>query len=154
MIQLVLIRHANATPAAYGSRDHDRPLDSKGLRDAPDVARRVAASGVRPTLVVTSDAVRARATAEAFAAVFDAVLSEDASLYTADAGELLEVARSSGADEVAVVAHDPSITELATSLAGRDLRMGTCTAAVFTWSDGGWESINRATPDVAVTDAR
>jgi phosphohistidine phosphatase len=152
MIQLALARHAKSDWASPGLADHDRPLNARGQRDAPEMARRVLRSGVRPELVLTSTALRARTTAEQFATAFDAELREVPSLYGADPEELLTAAREGGADEVMVVAHDPGMSELVSALAGRDVQMVTCAVAVFTWNDAGWDAVGTTPPDdVSIT---
>lgn len=147
MIQLSLARHAKSDWADASLDDHDRPLNARGERDAPDVARRVMRSGVRPEVVLSSTAVRARATAEHFADVFGAELRELAELYLAEPEALLRAARDSGVDEVLVVAHDPGMSALVSALAGRDVAMPTGAVAVFTWESGGWEAVGSVPPD-------
>ncbi|MGP3536371.1 SixA phosphatase family protein [Microbacterium sp. RD1] len=147
MIQLALARHAKSDWADSSVDDHDRPLNARGRRDAPEVARRVMRSGVRPELLLTSTALRARTTAELFAEVFGAEVTEHPELYLADPPTLLRVARESGAAEVLVVAHDPGMSALVSELAGREVTMPTATVAVFTWNDGGWDDVGAVPPD-------
>ncbi|MCK6067653.1 MULTISPECIES: SixA phosphatase family protein [Microbacterium] len=147
MIQLALARHAKSDWADASVDDHDRPLNAQGQRDAPEVARRVLRTGVRPEVILTSTALRARSTAEHFAAAFDAEVRESEDLYLADADALLQAARDSGADEVLVVAHDPGMSELVSELAGREVSMPTSAVAVFTWESGGWDAVGTTPPD-------
>ncbi len=147
MIQLSLARHAKSDWADASIDDHDRPLNDRGRRDAPDVARRVMRSGVRPEVVLTSSALRARSTAEVFAEVFGAELREDAALYDSSPETILAAARDSGVDEVLVVAHDPGMSALVSALSGKDVAMPTCAVAVFTWESAGWDEIGTTPPD-------
>jgi len=147
MIQLVLARHAKSDWADEGLDDHDRPLNERGRRDAPDVARRVSREGVRPEVLLSSTALRATTTAAAFAAAFDVPVTERSDLYLAPALRLLDAARESGADEVMVVAHDPGMSQLVSRLADRDVRMVTCAVAIFTWHDGDWDDVDAIPPD-------
>ena len=68
MKTLFLVRHAKANPPQQGLPDHDRVLNDRGRRDAPEMGRRLAQRGLRPDLVITSTAARARATAHLLAA--------------------------------------------------------------------------------------
>ncbi len=147
MIQLVLARHAKSDWADAGLDDHDRPLNDRGRRDAPEVAKTVLRKGVRPELILSSTARRARETAAAFAEAFDADVTEQAELYLADPGTLLSAARDTGAAEVMVVAHDPGMSALVSRLADRDERMVTCAVAIFTWHDGDWDDVDATPPD-------
>jgi len=147
MIQLVLARHAKSDWADHGLDDHERPLNDRGRRDAPAMARTVARRGVRPEVVLSSTALRARQTAEAFARVFDTEVTEQAELYLAAPDQLLAAARATGAGEVMVVAHDPGMSALVSRLADRDERMVTCAVAIFTWHDGTWDDVDAIAPD-------
>lgn len=147
MIQLALARHAKSDWGDPGLDDHERPLNSRGLRDAPEAARKALRAGVRPELVLTSTAVRARSTAEFFAAAFGAELREVPALYGAGPDVLLETAREAGVGEVLLVAHDPGLSDLVSELAGEPVRMTTAAVAVFTWNDGDWHDVGIERPD-------
>src|SRR5690606_6412988 len=68
MKTLFLVRHAKAVPPQPGLPDHDRTLNDRGRRDAPEMGRRIAQRGVLPNLMITSTAARARTTAQLLAA--------------------------------------------------------------------------------------
>lgn len=147
MIQLILARHAKSDWADEGLDDHERPLNDRGRRDAPAMARSALRRGVRPEVLLTSTAVRARSTAAAFAEEFEVDVAEQPELYLADADALLEAARATGAHEVMVVAHDPGMSELVSRLAERDVRMVTSAVAIFTWHEGDWNDVGTTAPD-------
>lgn len=147
MIQLILARHAKSDWADEGLDDHDRPLNDRGRRDAPAMARSVLRRGVRPEVLLSSTAVRAAATAAAFGEEFEVEVTERAELYLAEPDALLEAARTSGAAEVMVVAHDPGMSALVSRLADRDVRMVTAAVAIFTWHDGDWTDVGVLPPD-------
>lgn len=147
MIQLILARHAKSDWAAEGLDDHDRPLNDRGRRDAPAMARSVLRRGVRPEVLLSSTALRAKTTAEAFGEEFEVDVTERDELYLAGADALLDAARSSAAREVMVVAHDPGMSALVSRLAERDVRMVTSAVAIFTWHDGDWTDVGSTPPD-------
>jgi phosphohistidine phosphatase len=147
MIQLTLVRHAKSDWGDPGLDDHDRPLNSRGLRDATEAARTTLRAGVRPELVLTSTALRARTTAEYFATAFGAELREVPALYGAAPEVLLDTAREAGVDELALVAHDPGLSELVSELSGKPVRMTTAAVAVFTWEDADWYDVGTVPPD-------
>ena len=64
--QLVL-RHAKSSWNDPALDDHERPLNKRGRRDAPRMGELVREYGLIPDVVISSDAVRARLTAEAVA---------------------------------------------------------------------------------------
>ncbi len=60
MIRLALVRHAKSDWGSPALDDHDRPLNRRGLRDAPAMAARLADSGFVPEVILSSTALRAR----------------------------------------------------------------------------------------------
>ena len=89
MIRLVLVRHAKSDWGDPSLDDHDRPLNDRGIRDAPRMARKLAETDFRPEVILSSTALRARTTAEAFAAEFDVAVDLDPELYGAPGAVLL-----------------------------------------------------------------
>ena len=147
MIRLVLVRHAKSDWANPSIDDHDRPLNDRGLRDAPRMARALAETGFRPEVILSSTALRARTTAEAFAAQLGAAVDFDPHLYGAPGRTLLAKAAASAARRVLVVAHDPGITDLAAQLSGGGIgHMPTCAVASFTWDQDDWDVLDAVDP--------
>jgi phosphohistidine phosphatase len=146
MVSLALVRHAKSDWGDPEIADHDRPLNARGLRDAPAMAARVTATGWRPDVIVASTALRARTTAEAFGAALGVAVDLDDDLYGAPADALLERAARTGAAAVMVVAHDPGMTVLASRLSGEAIaHMPTCAVATFTWDDD-WDVATAVDP--------
>ncbi|MBD3942488.1 histidine phosphatase family protein [Microbacterium sp. NEAU-LLC] len=148
MIRLALVRHAKSDWGDPDLADHDRPLNDRGMRDAPVMAARLAASGFRPDVILTSTALRARTTAEAFAAELGVAVSRDPALYGAPAATLLAAAAAAGMPSIMVVAHDPGMTVLAGRLSGDGIaHMPTCAVATFTWQEDDWDVATALDPD-------
>jgi phosphohistidine phosphatase len=140
MITLALVRHAKSDWGDPQLDDHDRPLNSRGLRDAPRMARRLADSGFHPDAILASTAVRAATTADFFSGPFRVPVELQERLYAAPATVLLRAASERAARSVIVVAHDPGISTLAAELSrGGIARMPTCAVAVFTWYESDWD---------------
>ena len=57
------MRHAKSSWADDSILDRDRPLNERGLRDAPRMAQFLVANKLTPDLIVSSSANRARSTA-------------------------------------------------------------------------------------------
>ena len=146
-IRLALIRHAKSDWGDAGLDDHDRPLAERGIKDAPRMARRLAETGFRPDAIISSTALRARTTAEAFGAELRVAVALDPELYGASARTLLATAVASGFDSVALVAHDPGMSVLAAQLSGdRIEHMPTCAVATFTWDEDDWDVVDAVDP--------
>ncbi|MFT5861747.1 MAG: phosphohistidine phosphatase, partial [Flavobacteriales bacterium] len=74
MKTLYLVRHAKSS-WEFDVIDHERPLNERGMRDAPIVAVAVAEKMPKPDMFLSSDATRAKATAAIFAQAYH--ISED-----------------------------------------------------------------------------
>ena len=61
-----LVRHAKSSWDNSSLRDIERPLNERGLNDAPIMAKLMRSKGVRPDLLVSSPAIRALTTAAYF----------------------------------------------------------------------------------------
>jgi len=148
MTTLVLVRHAKSDWGDPGVDDHDRPLNARGQRDAPVMAARLAETGLRPELVLSSTALRARTTAAAFADALGTELRLDADLYGAPGSHLLAAAAATGLARLVLVAHDPGMTALAGRLSGGGIgHMPTCAVATFTWATSDWDVATAVDPD-------
>ncbi|MFW6094166.1 MAG: SixA phosphatase family protein [Pseudomonadota bacterium] len=115
-MKLWLIRHAEAAPGA-GRGDSQRPLDLEGEREAARMTDWLARQRHAAEWVWSSEAMRARATADFVARGFAAAAPEvvtDPRLYLANPEQLLAVLRETPADTAtaALVGHNPGISQL------------------------------------------
>ncbi len=148
MTMLVLVRHAKSDWGDPGLDDHERPLNARGMRDAPALAARLAASGFEPDVLLTSTALRARTTAGFFADALGVAAEPREELYGASARTLLATAVAAGAPRVMLVAHDPGMTVLAETLSGGGIpAMPTCAVATFAWETDDWDVASSIDPD-------
>lgn len=144
MKTLLLVRHAKSSWDQPGLSDFDRPLNDRGKKDAPEMAKRLKEKGLEIELFVSSPARRARKTAKYFASEFnvskeDIVLVEDLYLATAEAFVKTVTGLPDKADVVAVFSHNPGITEFASSLTNvRIDDMPTCAVFAVTADTGKW----------------
>ena len=68
MKTLLLMRHAKSSWDDPTLQDFDRPLNPRGLRDAPRMGQFLKQNAITPDQIVTSTAVRAQTTAKMVAA--------------------------------------------------------------------------------------
>jgi phosphohistidine phosphatase len=119
--RLWLLRHAKSSWDDPGLPDPDRPLAPRGWRAADLLAAHLAASDVRPTVVLCSSSLRTRQTLAAILpALGDALeIRIERELYGAGAAQLQERLRqvSTGVSSAMVLAHNPGIQDLALALA-------------------------------------
>lgn len=142
MKTLLLARHAKSDWGDPSVRDHDRPLNARGLRDAPAMASRLVDEGVRLQHIVASTALRARTTADAYAAAFRLEVADEPTLYAASARTILSVAASlpDEADVAMLVGHNPGMADAVPDLTGQFVEFPTCAIAecaidVASWAE-------------------
>jgi phosphohistidine phosphatase len=121
MKTLILVRHAKSSWDTPGLSDFDRPLNERGKKDAPEMAERLKEKGIKVDRFVSSPAKRAKRTARYFAEEFgadkdDIKLVEDLYLATPEAFASAILNLNDKDEIVALFAHNPGITEFASSL--------------------------------------
>ncbi|MBT3267617.1 histidine phosphatase family protein [Candidatus Poribacteria bacterium] len=133
MKTLLILRHAKSSWDDSMLRDHDRPLNKRGKRDAPRMGRLLTDEGLVPDIIVTSTARRAVDTAElvAEAAQYTGEILRDESLYGAPASVYLDVLQSmdDANATVMLVGHNPAIEHLVGTFGSRPERMPTAALA-------------------------
>lgn len=150
MKKLYLIRHAKSGWKEAGKTDHERALNHRGIKDAPFMANLLKSKGIKPDLILTSDAVRARTTAQLMAPVFgyppEEILSES-SLYLAGAHEILREVNliDDKAECCFLVAHNPGISGFTSYITGsQGVDMPTCAVCGVEFDAVSWSDIKPA----------
>ena len=116
MKSLTIVRHAKSSWKHHGLSDRERPLNKRGERDAPVMARRVAETGIRPSQIISSPAVRAWTTAKVFARELGypaEFLQREDGLYLASLDNLLDVVATQdpGFNHLMLFGHNPGLTD-------------------------------------------
>ena len=118
-MDLLLLRHADALD--YAPSDHERPLSPKGHEQASLVADLLLSYRVRPTLVLSSSAVRTVETATTVAMALDLPVHRCdwalPGMTPEEAVEELGIHLSTPC--LLLVGHQPDLGDLAASLLGR-----------------------------------
>ncbi|MCB0577434.1 MAG: histidine phosphatase family protein [Saprospiraceae bacterium] len=118
MRTLFLIRHAKSSWDNPGLRDINRPLNDRGMHDAPRMAQLLAGIGPPPDLIVSSPAKRAFTTAMFFARAFgidEDGIEQKQEIYEAAPRDILRLvsALPDNAHTVCLFGHNPTFTEVA-----------------------------------------
>jgi phosphohistidine phosphatase len=116
--RITLLRHAKSDWGDPSLRDFDRPLNPRGERNLKLIGSRLHKNGIRPSLIVSSDAVRAITTARAIAQEIGypcEFIQPVHDLYLATPRTILDIIIHQGTDynDVMIVGHNPGLTELA-----------------------------------------
>jgi phosphohistidine phosphatase len=147
--RLLILRHAKSSWADSSISDWQRPLNERGRRDAPRAGQWLRERSLVPDVIITSDAVRARTTAEAVAeaAGYSQEIIVEPSLYHAKPADLLAVLRGvrSEARTVLVVGHNPGLEELVQQLTGEGHDLPTAALVHIAMAIAGWGEITTAT---------
>ncbi len=140
--RLILMRHAKSAWNTLASSDHERPLNKRGVKDAPRVASRLVELGWEPDVVLSSDATRTQETWQGMATVFEAgpdVLLTHA-LYHAGLEELWTEAHSvnEAYETLLALGHNPGWEMALYALSGVHEEMTTANAALLEGSGESW----------------
>ncbi len=147
MKRLTLVRHGKSSWNDTDLADFDRPLNQRGERDAPRMGERLYRRNLRPALILSSPAQRARQTAKALTAQLKLApeqLRFDASIYEAEPADLLKLIRSFEEEwqQVLLVGHNPGLTELGNLLADCGLdNLPTCGVLVIDFDVSSWRQV-------------
>ena len=118
---LTIVRHAKSSWKDLSLHDSQRPLNKRGKRDAPEMGRRIKEHGIRPSLIISSPAVRAWTTAKVVAEQIGyprEFLQKESGLYHASVEEILDVivAQDNGFNNLMLFGHNPGLTDFANYL--------------------------------------
>jgi phosphohistidine phosphatase len=120
-MRLLIIRHAVAVPRGTPDMpDDQRPLTSSGRKRFRRAARGLAAAVGRPDVILTSPLPRARKTADIAAKAWGKLKPVDSPALAGGTFEDLAVALAPYGEKatVAVVGHEPDLSELVARLLG------------------------------------
>lgn len=149
MKHLLVLRHAKSSWKHDGLSDHDRPLNKRGLRDAPRIGQLIRERNILPDRILSSTAVRACTTAvqvgEAAGIEEPPVLVP--TFYLAAPSAYLEMLATldDAAARAMVVGHNPGLEELVYHLTGRDETLPTAALAHVELPLDSWSEIDGST---------
>ena len=149
MKTLLITRHAKSSWNNDTLSDFQRPLNKRGIKDAPIMADRLQARGPIPEVVLSSTAVRAMETAEL---LMSSLYLSESTLLTTDAIyeaplSALEQALTTLPQHISVammIGHNPGVSALGNYLCSQsNLQMPTCAMACFDLDIDRWENVYR-----------
>jgi phosphohistidine phosphatase len=149
VLRLTLIRHANAEWKDASIEDFERPLNKRGSSEAEGIGKVLMEADLVPELLLVSTAKRTQQTAEIVSRMLGlparrVKLLEP--LYLARAEVLLTFAQGTGpkVQHLAMVGHNPGISELARDLAPKDevlSELSTGSAYTLTFTATSWSNL-------------
>ncbi len=151
---ILLARHAKSSWKYPELEDYDRSLNKRGKRDAPFMGKILEQKYIMPDLIVSSHALRAKLTAEAYAEslgfpIENIILDEE--LYMAELSGITRLIFSleNSVETVLLVGHNPGLTTFANFIVGSKIdNIPTCgiLGVVFSFND--WKSVSKGSGEV------
>lgn len=146
MRTLFLMRHAKSSWDDTSLADFDRPLNARGLRDAPRMGKLMRQKGFAPHVIVCSPAARAKQTAVAVkeAGGLSAEILFHDRIYEASPNALRQVVSEVGGENASamLVGHNPGMEDFIRFLTGLVEPMPTAALAVIELDIGNWSEIS------------
>ena len=146
MKTILLVRHAKSSWDDFSLSDEERPLNDRGRKNAPEMAKRLLKKNIPIDVILSSPAKRAITTAEYFAKEYDIkkkkiILIPE--LYMASQDAFVRTIRNArrNAESIAIFSHNDGITQFANALSETRIdHMPTCSvfavnADIQAWSD-------------------
>lgn len=153
MKTLYIIRHAKSDRNDPSLSDFERPLNTRGEKNALFMGNRLAESEIYPDLILSSPAIRAKKTAETIAEKIgypsNKILFEKR-LYMADSDLIADVVKEipDSADTVFIIGHNPGLTEFAESISGYAIgNIPTCGIFCVTLKKEDWKNVGNDAAD-------
>lgn len=144
---IILVRHAKSDWSIVGQKDFERTLNQRGLVDAPRMGNELYKLNIVPSLIVSSPALRAKATAEYVAEQLkydtdNIEWIED--LYEASSRNVLSVINQleNEHDTVLIFGHNPTFTHIAEYFTKQNIgNIPTCGAVSIDFDVEDWSLI-------------
>lgn len=150
MKQLLIIRHAKSNWSLTGQPDFERPLNERGLRDAPEMAGRLLKNGVSIDAFLSSTANRALSTATFFAKAYgvpEKAIQSYGQLYHAMPSAFYAVIHEleDSIKTAAIFSHNPGITAFVNGLTDTRIdNMPTCGIFAVKTDTSHWKDFKKA----------
>jgi phosphohistidine phosphatase len=154
MKKLLLIRHAKAEHGNH-TNDFERPLKESGIEDATVMAQRLVAQDIKPQLIISSPALRTHSTANIFSEhLLSHEVETDKKIYEANENALLHIINtlSDDHDFIAIVGHNPGISQILYYLTGKVKDVPTCAVALIEFDADEWRQLSMEMGELAYYD--
>ena len=149
MKTLFLLRHAKSSWKNDTLSDFERPLKKRGFGDAQLIGKLIRQREIRPDLVLSSPAERARQTTQLVLMSADMQVETrfDERIYEAGMRRLLSLISrlDNQADAVMLVGHNPGFEELLRTLTGEEHGMPTASLAGIEFDVDDWAQVKART---------
>ena len=144
--ELLIMRHAKSSWTDDSLSDHDRPLNKRGRRDAPRMAQLLNEWDLRPDIIISSTAMRARLTTQMVVEIIDSEnmpVESTEDFYLAPPATYLETLQrlANSFFRPMVVGHNPGLEGLVANFTGQDEFMATAAIAHIQFDIENWNEL-------------
>ncbi len=154
MKKLFLLRHAKSSWEDSTLLDIERPLNKRGKRDAPFMAKLIKQKEIIIDVIYTSHALRALKTAEIFSKELHIKKENfivEEKIYEAGIKELCDIVNNipDNYDSVMIVGHNPGLTSFANFLGNKYMgNIPTCGIVGIEFKLKKWEEVERGSGEI------
>ena len=151
MKHLLIIRHAKAANEGSGG-DFFRPLKNSGEKNALDLAKTLNQKSIKPQIIYSSPALRAKTTATIIAEYNGFTLGNPIpNVYEATDQTLLAIINgfSNEFDFIGLTGHNPGLSTISTYLSSSYQSLTTCGAILLEFDIDDWKLISADTATVS-----
>lgn len=146
MKRLFIIRHAKSSWKDVSLDDYERPLNKRGYRDAPFMGKLLKEKNIKPDIILSSPAKRAKCTAEVIAKEtgYKNKIDFDDELYESTPNMIDAKIKSidSKHHTAFLFGHNPELNMLAHKYVGFNENIVTCAAVEVEFDCESWEEID------------
>jgi phosphohistidine phosphatase len=158
MKRLFLVRHAKSSWDDSSLDDIDRPLNSRGQKNAPEMGLRLRKQGIIPDLLISSPAKRALTTAKKISEEIGYPkknIQIDDRLYHGSSSSMISIIQSlkKKINSVMLFGHNPGFTDFANSLCGINIyNIPTAGIVAIDFSTDSWSEVDYNTGELVFFD--
>lgn len=156
--QLLIVRHGKSDWNNLNLSDFDRPINQRGKKNAPEMAKRLVKKNIIPQQLVSSPALRAITTANYFAeelGMNKPSIIREPTIYEASSQTLLGIINKldNKSDLTALFGHNPGLTDLIPDLCDTGLfNIPTCGMVLIKFPIDDWSMVSNGTGDLVFFD--
>ncbi|OAQ42154.1 histidine phosphatase family protein [Pedobacter psychrophilus] len=154
--QLLIVRHAKSDWNDASLSDFNRPLNVRGLKDAPIIGDKLLKNSFHPDLVISSTALRAISTCKLVCkqlGIDKSKIETNSNIYEASHQQLLKVINTIDNDfeKVAMFGHNNGVTDLTVYLTDADIfNIPTSGMVLISFPFDDWKMVSKGTGKVVL----
>jgi len=148
MKRIIITRHAKSSWENVNLTDKERPLNKRGLKDAPRMGRLLQSIFPKIGIFYSSPAVRAYETSKFYASAYEfpiEKISIETDLYFGDESDIFELIQNTdeAVDTIGIFTHNPTITYFVNKFSKDYIdNVPTCGSCVLESSVSSWKDVD------------